>query len=51
MKNRKSCVEWASTTNEKEVINHKWGRNCQELTGGLNRETDAWRTTPLRRKP
>lgn len=33
MKNRKSCFEWASTTNE--VINHKWRRNCQELTGRL----------------
>lgn len=35
MKNGKSCFEWLSTTNEKEVINHKSRRNCQELTGRL----------------
>lgn len=35
MKIGKSCFEWPSTTDEKEVINHKSRRNCQELTGRL----------------
>lgn len=35
MKNGKSCFQWQSTANEKEVINNKSRRNCQELTGKL----------------
>lgn len=32
MKNEQSCFQWPSSTNEKEVINRKSRRNCQELT-------------------